>query len=98
MVGLHLHVLDSTEQGRGRMIGGGIPCFCSATRAAPVWAWRGAVVGAALLLFSQQLGPLLSYCHICHMCVCVKDCGAEVQVPVYTEEEEVAALQDRFLM
>ena len=28
----------------------------------------GAAVGAALLLFSQQHSPLLSYCHICHLC------------------------------
>ena len=56
----------------------------------------GAVVGAALLLFSQQHG--LSCCHTVISVICVKDCGAKVQVPVYTEEEEVAAPQDRFLM
>ena len=96
-----LHVLDSTDSTLSSAVQGGGGGWEEGFPApAPPPHQRqcgpGAAVGAALLLFSQQHG--LSCCHTVISVICVKDCGAKVQVPVYTEEEEVAALQDRFLM
>lgn len=48
--------------------------------------------------FYSSASNMVPCCHTVISVICVKDCGAKVQVPVYTEEEEVAALQDRFLM
>ena len=69
-----LRVLDSTDstlssavQGRGRRMGGGIPCSCSATTPAPVWAW-GSSGGSTFTVQSAIWSLLLSYCHICHLC------------------------------
>ena len=64
-----LRVLDSTDstlssavQGRGRRTGEGIPCSCSATTPAPVWAW-GSSGGSTFTLqpATWSLAVILSY-------------------------------------